>query len=75
MTRRKPWAETNFNKAEGFFDIGLFDGADAFLKVLKRGLLCESEFINKDLFHIVLAVGYFHVRFVSIRIDDTGSYC
>ena len=52
------WSGTIFKKEAGFFDIGLTDGCEAFLEVLKKGPLWVSRYIKKGSYHIVLATGY-----------------
>lgn len=55
------WRGTEFNKKQGFFDIGLSDGAEAFLKELVVSPLWVSRLIwigSEKSYHIVVAVGY-----------------
>jgi hypothetical protein len=46
-----------FNKPAGFFDVGLSDGAEAFVNELKKGPLWVSRFTGAG-YHIVIATGY-----------------
>jgi hypothetical protein len=52
------WSGELFKQEAGFFDIGLTDGAEAFLALLKVGPLWVSRFIEKGSYHAVLATGY-----------------
>jgi hypothetical protein len=59
----KGWPGGTFNKEPGFFDFGLSDGAEAFLKELNAGPLwvsriAESRPGKTKAYHIVVAVGY-----------------
>lgn len=54
----KAWAGSTFNQKPGFFDIGLSDGAEAFLDALKAGPLWVSRKAGPDSYHIVVAYGY-----------------
>ncbi|MCY7345070.1 MAG: hypothetical protein LH614_02530 [Pyrinomonadaceae bacterium] len=54
----KTWSGAPFKKAQGFFDVGLSDGAEAFINELKVSPLWVSRFIEKGSYHITLAVGY-----------------
>jgi hypothetical protein len=54
----KGWAGSAFNKAPGFFDIGLTDGAEAFIDKLTSGPLWVSRILGPGSYHIVVAVGY-----------------
>jgi hypothetical protein len=57
----RSWRGTEFNKKQGFFDIGLSDGAEAFLKELVVSPLWVSRLIwigSEKTYHIVIAVGY-----------------
>jgi hypothetical protein len=51
------WSGSAFNKAPGFFDIGLTDGAEAFLIELKKRPLWVSRWMDPG-YHIVVATGY-----------------
>ncbi|QQS12508.1 MAG: hypothetical protein IPK81_24070 [Rhodospirillales bacterium] len=51
------FAGTKFNKEQGFFDVGLSDGCEAFLKILAAAPLWTSRRAGKE-FHIVVAVGW-----------------
>ncbi len=51
------WAGTKFNKEQGFFDVGLSDGCEAFLEILKTAPLWTSRRAGKA-FHIVVATGW-----------------
>lgn len=55
--KMKVFGSGNFNQEQGFFDVGLSDGAEAFLEELQLGPLwvCKRR---KTHFHIVVAVGY-----------------
>lgn len=58
----KTWSGLSFNK-EPLIDIGLSDGAEAFLKELRLGPLwvsriAESRPGKKKSYHIVVAIGY-----------------
>lgn len=52
------WDGKHFNQPRGFFDVGITDGAEAVLSILKEGPLWVSRKINKDTYHIVVATGY-----------------
>jgi hypothetical protein len=52
------WSGELFKQEAGFFDVGLTDGAEAFLALLKVGPLWVSRFIEKGSYHAVLATGY-----------------
>jgi hypothetical protein len=52
------WSGLSFNQKPGFFDIGLSDGAEAFLTELAVGPLWVSRFVEKGSYHAVVAVGY-----------------
>ena len=52
------WKGIHFNQPRGFTDIGLTDGAEALLRLLKDGPLWVSRKISKDTYHIVVAKGY-----------------
>lgn len=47
-----------FKKDQGFFDVGLSDGAEAFLVELKKKPLWVARFALKGVHHITVAVGY-----------------
>ncbi|RLT03178.1 MAG: hypothetical protein DWI22_19285 [Planctomycetota bacterium] len=51
------WSGSAFNKPASFLDIGLTDGAEAFLEQLKKGPLWVSRYVHPG-YHIVLATGY-----------------
>ncbi|HEX8737863.1 MAG TPA: papain-like cysteine protease family protein [Pyrinomonadaceae bacterium] len=52
------WSGEKFKQAPGFFDIGLTDGAEAFIELLKVRPLWVSRFIEQGSYHAVVAVGY-----------------
>lgn len=52
------WSGTKYKQPPGFFDVGLTDGCEAFLELLKGGPLWVSRYVKKGSYHIVLAVGY-----------------
>lgn len=52
------WSGEKFKQEAGFFDMGLTDGAEAFIELLKVGPLWVSRFIEKGSYHAVLATGY-----------------
>lgn len=52
------WGGAPFKAGGGFWDVGLTDGAEAFLKELKISPLWVSRYIEKGTYHITLAVGY-----------------
>jgi hypothetical protein len=54
----RAWPGAPFNKKQGFFDVGLSDGAEAFLKELEIGPLWVSRIADTSSYHIVVAVGY-----------------
>lgn len=57
----KGWAGGNFNKKPEFFDIGLTDGAEAFIKELRVAPLWVSRIVwagSEKSYHIVVATGY-----------------
>lgn len=49
---------TPFRKEQTFFDVGLSDGAEAFLKVLENKPVWVSRFSSVGVYHITVAVGY-----------------
>ena len=51
------WSGSAFNKPASFLDMGLTDGAEAFLEQLKKGPLWVSRYVHPG-YHIVLATGY-----------------
>ena len=51
------WSGSTFNKPATFFDVGLTDGAEAFLEQLKKRPLWVSRYLSPG-YHIVLATGY-----------------
>lgn len=53
----RAWPGTSFNKEQGFFDVGLSDGAEAFLKELELGPLWVSRKSGK-VNHITVVTGY-----------------
>jgi hypothetical protein len=54
----KALAGSPFNDKPGFFDIGLSDGAEAFIAELEKGPLWVSRFVKTGSYHAVVAVGY-----------------
>ena len=56
------WDGKDFNQEQGFFDVGLSDGAEFFHACLKHGPLWVSRYIKKGTYHITVAKKY----------DDTG---
>jgi len=54
----KPLAGSPFNDEPSWYDIGLSDGAEAFIAELQKGPLWVSRYIKKGTYHIVVAVGY-----------------
>jgi hypothetical protein len=52
------WSGIKYKKSPGFFDVGLTDGCEAFLELLKRGPLWVSRYVKEGSYHIVLATGY-----------------
>lgn len=52
------WSGTKYKAEPGFFDVGLTDGCEAFLELLKVGPLWVSRYVEKGSYHIVLATGY-----------------
>ena len=52
------WSGTKYKQPHGFFDVGLTDGCEAFLELLKEAPLWVSRYVKKGSYHIVLAVGY-----------------
>jgi papain like cysteine protease AvrRpt2 len=52
------WAGSPFNDKPTWYDIGLSDGAEAFLAELEKGPLWVSRYVEKGSYHIVVAVGY-----------------
>lgn len=53
----KAWPGSPFNAKQGFWDVGLSDGAEAFLKELELGPLWVSR-KSGTVFHIVVVTGY-----------------
>ncbi|MFO0979374.1 MAG: papain-like cysteine protease family protein [Planctomycetaceae bacterium] len=51
------WSGTLFKKPAGFFDVGLTDGAEAFLAELKKRPLWVSRWTGNG-YHAVVATGY-----------------
>jgi len=54
----KAFAGSPFNDEPSWYDVGLSDGAEAFLAELEKGPLWVSRYIQKGSYHIVVAVGY-----------------
>jgi hypothetical protein len=54
----RKWGGEPFKAGGGFWDIGLTDGAEAFLRELQISPLWVSRYIQKGTYHITLAVGY-----------------
>ena len=52
------WSGEKFKQEPGFFDMGLTDGAEAFIELLKVGPLWVSRYVEKGSYHAVLATGY-----------------
>lgn len=52
------WSGAPFKVGGGFWDAGLTDGAEAFLKLLSVSPLWVSRYVEKGSYHITLAVGY-----------------
>jgi hypothetical protein len=52
------WSGELFKKPATFFDVGLTDGAEAFIELLKVGPLWVSRFVEQGSYHAVLATGY-----------------
>lgn len=52
------WSGEKFKQPAGFFDIGLTDGAEAFIELLKVGPLWVSRYIEQGSYHAVVATGY-----------------
>ena len=53
----RSWSGSTFSKPASFFDVGLTDGAEAFLEELKKRPLWVSRYLSPG-YHIVLATGY-----------------
>jgi Papain-like cysteine protease AvrRpt2 len=51
-------AGSPFNDEPSWYDVGLSDGAEAFIAELEKGPLWVSRYIKKGSYHIVVAVGY-----------------
>ena len=47
-----------FRKEQGFFDLGLSDGAEAFLRLLEKKPLWVSRYVRAGVYHVTVAVGY-----------------
>ena len=47
-----------FRKEQGFFDLGLSDGAEAFLRLLEKKPLWVSRYVRTGVYHVTVAVGY-----------------
>ncbi len=54
----KMWSGTIYKAEQGFFDVGLSDGCEAFLKLLAEGPLWVSRYVAPKSYHIVVATGY-----------------
>jgi hypothetical protein len=54
----KALAGSPFNDEPSWYDVGLSDGAEAFIAELEKGPLWVSRYIQKGTYHIVVAVGY-----------------
>jgi hypothetical protein len=52
------WSGAPFKKTPSWYDVGLTDGAEAFIEQLKISPLWVSRFFEKGSYHITLAVGY-----------------
>ena len=52
------WSGAPFKQSPSWYDIGLTDGAEAFLRELQISPLWVSRYIEKGSYHITLAVGY-----------------
>jgi hypothetical protein len=54
----KCWSGTVYKAEQGFWDVGLSDGCEAFLELLKVGPLWVSWYVEPGTYHIVLVKGY-----------------
>ncbi|HUF05492.1 MAG TPA: papain-like cysteine protease family protein [Aridibacter sp.] len=52
------WKGEHFNQEQGFFDVGLSDGAESFHACLRKGPLWVSRYIKKGTYHITVATKY-----------------
>ncbi|MCO6512720.1 MAG: hypothetical protein J5I65_18200 [Aridibacter famidurans] len=52
------WKGEHFNQERSWYDVGLSDGAETLLTVLKKGPLWVSRKISSDSYHIVVAKRY-----------------
>lgn len=52
------WSGEKFKQDPSWYDMGLTDGAEAFIEELQKGPLWVSRFIEQGLYHITVAVGF-----------------